>query len=187
METAKKGLYLILTVFALFLGLCTILVAVVTASQAWQEHAQRSWPQVTARVEKCDMAQTSTGRRNSYYIRLHLSYVVDGEPNTASVFSRTVPGPEVWQYPPNQIAPYQLWVDEHPPGTPIVVRYDPSNHKKVVLLDLMPGGAPHTPNNIKLLEACAALFLALLLLARLIKPRTPWQLSDSSEALRPPR
>ena len=33
-----------------FLGLCTIFVLVVTAFEAWQEHAQAQWPQVTASI-----------------------------------------------------------------------------------------------------------------------------------------
>lgn len=179
METAKKGLYLIVIVFALFLGLCTILVGAVTVVQAWQEHTQQSWPEATAHVDKCDLAQSSTRGRHRHYIRLHLSYAVDGQPNTASIFSSKVPGPEVSQYPPNQIAPFQQWVDEHPQGTPIAIRYDPADHAKAVLVNPLPGGGPHTPNNIKLLAACATIFVALLILARLTKPRTPWQLGDS--------
>jgi hypothetical protein len=90
----------------------------------------------------------------------------------ANVYSTNVPPPEVWQYPPNQIAPFAAWVDAHPQGTPIVVRYDPANHKKVVLVATdMPRGGPHTPNNVKLLEVCAGSFLVLLTIARITRPR----------------
>jgi hypothetical protein len=39
---------------------------VVTAAQAWQEHAQARWPEVTAHVDRCGLDQTSTGRREKY-------------------------------------------------------------------------------------------------------------------------
>jgi hypothetical protein len=101
-----------------------------------------------------------------------LSYAVGAEQNVAYVYSTNVPSPQVWQYPPNQIAPFEKWVDAHPQGTPIVVRYDPANHKKVVLVATdMPRGGPRTPSNMKLLEFCAGSFLVLLTIARITRPR----------------
>jgi hypothetical protein len=44
-----------LGLLVVFSGLCTIFVLVATAAQAWQEHAQARWPEVTARVEKCGL------------------------------------------------------------------------------------------------------------------------------------
>ena len=172
--TAPKGQLLRggLMVLAAFLGLCTIFVSVVTVAEAWQEHAQELWPEATARVESCGLVRSSTGRRQNFYIRCRLSYVVGAEENATNVSSGYVPSREIWQYPPNQIAPFEEWVDEHPQGTPIVVRYDPANHKKVVLVaNYMPRGGPRTPNNLKLLEVCAGGFLVLLAIARLTRPR----------------
>jgi hypothetical protein len=160
-----------LAVLVVFSGLCTIFASVVTAAQAWQEQAQARWPEVTARVDTCDLDETSSGSRR-YRIRCRLSYAVGAEQNAANVYSTNVPPPEVWQYPPNQIAPFEEWVDAHPQGTPIVVRYDPANHKKVVLVATdMPRGGPRTPSNVKLLEVCAGSFLVLLTIARITQPR----------------
>jgi hypothetical protein len=173
-ETAPKGQLAWggLIVLVAFLGLCTIFVLVVTAAQAWQEHAQASWPEVTARVDRCSLDRTSTGRREKFYIHCRLSYAVGAEQNAANVDSSNVPSREIWQYPPNQIAPFAAWVDEHPEGTPIVVRFDPVNHKKIVLVATdMPRGGPHTPNNVKLLGVCAGSFLVLLTIAQLTRPR----------------
>jgi len=52
-EAAPKGqlMYLGLAVLVLLSGLCTIFASVVTAAQAWQEHAQARWPEVTGRVD----------------------------------------------------------------------------------------------------------------------------------------
>jgi hypothetical protein len=187
--TVQKGplIWLGLMVLVVLLGLCTIFASVVTAAQAWQEHAQARWPEVTARVDTCGLNKSSTGQRHgSYYISCRLSYAVGAEQNTTNVYSTKVPPPEVQQYPPNQIGPFEEWVDQHPPGTPIVVRYDPAHHTKVVLVaDYMPRGGPHTPNNMKLLEFLAGGFLVLLAIARITRPRSLGESGSSSMPLNP--
>jgi Protein of unknown function (DUF3592) len=166
-------MWLGLMVLVAFSGLCTIFVSVATAAQALQEHAQARWPEVTARVDTCGLNRTSSNGRRKFYIQCRLSYAVGAEQNATNVYSSNVPSPEIWQYPPNQIAPFEEWVDAHPQGTPIVVRYDPADHKKVVLVaNYMPRGGPHTPDNLKLLEVCAGSFLILLTIALLTRPRS---------------
>ena len=184
--TVQKGplIWLGLMVLVVLLGLCTIFASVVTAAQAWQEHAQARWPEVTARVDRCGLTKSSTGRQR--YISCRLSYAVGAEQNATNVYSTKVPPPEVQQYPPNQIGPFEEWVDQHPSGTPIVVRYDPAHHTKVVLVaDYMPRGGPHTPNNMKLLEFLAGGFLVLLAIARITRPRSLGQSGGSSMPLNP--
>ena len=179
-ETAPKGqlMWSGLTVLVAFSGLCTIFVSVATAAQAWQEHAQARWPEVTARVDNCSLERTSSNGRRKFHIRCRLSYAVGAEQHATNIYSGNVPAPEVPQNPPNQIAPFEEWVDEHPQGTPIVVRYNPANHTKVVLVAAnTPFGGPRTPNNVKLLGVCAGSFLVLLTIARLARPRSPWQLN----------
>jgi len=157
----------------LFFGLCTIFALVVTAAEAWQEHTEERWPEVTARVDRCGLDQTSTGRRNRYYIHCRLSYSVAAEHNVTNIYSSNVPSPDVWQYPPNQIAPFDDWVDRHPEGTPIVLRYDPANHRKAALITTdMPRAGPRTPNNLKLLGSFAASSVLLLSIARIMRLRT---------------
>ena len=183
--TVQKGplLWLGLMVLVALFGLSTIFVSVVTAVQAWQEHAQARWPEVTARVDQCGLTRTSTGPRR-FYIRCRLSYALGAEQHATNVYSTNFPPPEVSQYPPNQIAPFQEWVDEHPPGTPIVVHYNPSDHTKVVLMSAyMPRGGPQTPNNVKLLEFVAGSFLVLLTIARITRPQPLWQNRYSSMPL----
>ena len=180
--TVQKGplIWLGLMVLVVLLGLCTIFASVVTAAQAWQEHAQARWPEVTARVDRCGLSKSSSGPRR-YYIDCRLSYMVGAEQNVTNVYSTNVPPPEVSQYPPNQIAPFEAWVDEHPRGTPVVLRYDPSHHTKVVLAaNYMPRGGPRTPNNVKLLEFLAGSFLVLLMIARITRPRSLWQSGRSA-------
>lgn len=157
----------------LFAGLCAIFALVVTVVEGWQEHAQARWPEAMARVERCSLHQTSTGRRNRYYIDCRLSYVVGADEFVTKVYSRNVPGREVWQYPPNQIGPLEEWVEAHPQWTSIAVRYDPSNPNKAVLgATDMPLGGPHTPSNVKLLGLAATSCVVMLAIARIARPRS---------------
>ena len=186
--TAAKDqlMWLGLTVLVVLFGLCTIFASVVTAAQAWQERAQARWPEVTARVDECGLERTSSNGRRKFYIHCRLSYAVGAEQNATNIYSRNVPSPEIWQYPPNQIGPFQQWVDEHPQGTPILVRYDPAHHTKVVLVAAdAPLGGPRTPSNVKLLEFLAGSFLLLLTIARITRPRSLWQDGYSSMPLNP--
>src|SRR5580700_7257221 len=187
--TVQKGplIWLGLMVLVVLLGLCTTFALVATVAQAWQEHGQARWPEVTARVDTCGLIQSSTGRKHGwYYISCRLSYVVGAEQNATNVYSTKVPPADVRQYPPNQIGPFEQWVDQHPPGTPIVVHYDPADHTKVVLAaNYMPRGGPRTPNNVKLLEFLAGSFLVLLTMARITRPRSLWQSGRSSRPLNP--
>lgn len=162
----------------LFAGLCTLFALVVTAAEAWQEHAQAEWPETTARVDRCYLHQSSTGRRNRYYIDCRLNFAVGTEQIAAHVYSAKVPSREVPQYPPNQIGPLEDWVDKHPPGTEMTVRYDPAKHNKVVLVatDMPRAGGPHSANDLKLLGFFAASSVLLLSLARV------WSLKSDANA-----
>jgi len=173
--TTPKGqlMWLGLSVLVALSGLCTLFASVVTAAQAWQEHAQARWLEVTARVDRCGLDQTSSGRREKYYIHCRLSYALGAEQNVTNIYSSNVPSPEIWQYPPNQIGPLEHWVDEHPQGTPIVVHYDPANHRNAVLVTTdMPLGGSRTPNNLKVLGVFAATSVLLLTIARITRLRS---------------
>jgi hypothetical protein len=173
-ETSALGklAWLISIMLGLLFGLCTIFALVTTVAQALQEHAQSQWPMVTARVDKCRMLQNSAGPKK-FYIDCRLTYAVGAEQDVATVYS-------AYAYPASNGALAE-WVDEHPQGTPIFLRYNPADHIKVVeIAPLMPGGGPHTPKNIKLLEFFACGFLILALIALLTRPRTPWRAASSS-------
>jgi Protein of unknown function (DUF3592) len=145
-------------------ALGTIFVGVVTAVQAWQENAEEHWPVVTARVEKCYLRQSSTRKRDRYYISCRFIYQVGFAQNEANIYSARVQWPFT--------GPMQEWIDAHPAGSPIEVRYDPTNHKNIVLMPpYMPGKGPHTQDNVKLLMVCAGSFAVLLLVTRVMWPR----------------
>lgn len=171
-----KLAWLALIVLVLLFGLCTIFASVTTVAQAWQERVQSQWPQVTARVDRCDLLQNSAGPKK-FYIRCHLSYAVGTEQNTTTVYSMLAF--------PSANGPLAEWVDGHPQGTPILVRSDPADHTKVVLVaPLMPRGGARTPSNIKLLEFFAGSFLVLVLIALITRPRSPLSSGYSSTPLK---
>ena len=162
METTPRlrWLWTVLGFLVLSTGLSTIFMGVVTARQAWEEHVQEQWPEVMAHVDTCDLQQTSSGGP-WYYIRCHLKYTVGSERNVTSIISMNAPAREAWQYPPNQIEPFEKWLEAHPPGTAILVRYDPARHTTVVTTDRLVGG-PHTQGNVRLLQVCTGSFVVLL-------------------------
>jgi hypothetical protein len=157
----------------LFAGLCTVFALVVTAAEAWVEHTQAQWPQATARVQRCGL-DIYIHKPESYWIDCSLSYTVRGEEIVSHVHSRSTPAPRrvIYQNPAGQFEQLQVWVDEHPEGTPITVHYDPANHKKIVLVTTdMPRGGPRTPSNLKLLGFFAMSCAALLAIARIARPQ----------------
>jgi len=159
--------WLALTGLGLFAGLCSIFVLVVTAAQGWQEHAQAQWPQATALVQRCGL-DIYTHKPEDYWVDCRISYLVGGEEIVTKVHSRSTPSPRrvISQHPAMQFELVQQWVDEHPPGTPIAVHYDPADHKKAVLVATdMPLGGPRTPDNLKLLEVTAGSCVLLLAIA----------------------
>ncbi len=170
-----RGLVLLVaSFFALGAGLCTVFALVVTAVQAWQEHAHTQWPEATAQVQRCGLV-IYTHKPESYRIDCRISYTVGGEEIVSHVYSRSTPAPRrvIWQYPPQQFETLQEWVDAHPTGTLIAVHFDPASHRKAVLVATdMPSGGPATPANLRLLGMAAATCVVLLAIARIARPRT---------------
>lgn len=163
--------WLAVTGLGLFAGLCSIFVLVVTLAQGWQEHAQAQWPQATALVQRCGL-DIYAHRRETYWIDCRIRYPVGAEEIVAKVHSRSTPAPRrvISQHPAMQFGLMQEWVDEHPPGTPIAVHYDPANHKTAALVATdMPLGRPHTPDNLKLLKVTAGICAVLLAIAALTR------------------
>ena len=160
---------------SLVAGLCTVFGLVVTVGEAWQEHSEGQWPEVTGQIQKCGVDLYNPSGTEYFRIDCEIGYSVGDTEITTEVYSRTIPSPQrmIWQYPTGQIGTMQDWVDQHPRGTPIVVHYDPANRRNAVLVATdMPLGGPRTPSNMKLLEAVAASFVILLTIAQIIRPRS---------------
>jgi hypothetical protein len=168
-------LWFALSAFTLLAGLCTIFALVTTAIQAWIEHNQVQWPEVTAQVKKCEMALYRQ-RTESYRIDCSLTFDVGGEPVLAHLRSASTPAPRrvIWASRPYQFDYMQAWIDQHPAGTPVTVHYDPANRSRVVQLKYdMPAAGPRTPGNVKVLELFAIGFIVLFTIARFTYPGMP--------------
>jgi hypothetical protein len=156
----------------LFAALATIFALIVTLLEGWQEHIQTRWPDVTAQVQRCSL-DVYPFNSSYYWIDCSIRYELLGQPIMSHVHSRTTPAPGRWisQYPAGQLARMKAWVDSHPEGTEIKVRYDPAHPDQSVLVtSYMPRGGPRTPNNLKLLGICAVSCVVLLTIARIAKP-----------------
>ena len=168
----RRIVLLLASFLGLFAGLCTVFMLVVTAAQAWQDHAHAQWPEATAQVQRCDL-DNYTHEPEWYRIDCSVSYTVRGEEIVSHVYSLSTPAPRRWQYPQQQLERLQEWVDAHPEGTPIAVHYDPASHRKAVLVVTdMPRGGPPTPGNLRLLGIAAASCVVLLAIARITRPRS---------------
>ncbi len=132
MEAVRKIqlVWLAVTGLGLFAGLCSIFVLVVTVVQGWREQAQTQWLQATALVQRCGV-DIYTHKPEAYWIDCRVSYLVGAEQIVTKVHSRSTAAPRrvISQQPALQIGLMQEWVDEHPPGTPIAVHYDPANQQ----------------------------------------------------------
>jgi hypothetical protein len=163
LASQSRGRVLV-ALLGVFAGLCTIFALPATAITAWQEHAQSLWPEATAQIEKCAVVPISFGRHDRFYIDCRLSYRIDEEEFSASVWSRQVPsGTRTGR---STIRIFEQWVSAHPPGTPLTVRYDPANDGKVVAVNTgMPAHGPTTPRNVKTVVVAAFTCAALLAVA----------------------
>ena len=169
--TWRRFLFQASAIFAALAALCTVFAVIATLANAWQEHEQAAWPQAAASVINCEIAETSSSSRR-YNIRCRLKFIANFQQARTTVYSIDVPPADAVQYPLNQIAPFIDWVNAHPPGTSLVVRYNPTQPSKIIMAgDYMPMGGPQTPNDIKLAGACAVSFLVLFLIARITRPR----------------
>src|SRR5271166_3387399 len=102
----------------LFAGLCTVLVLVVTAGEAWREHAQESWPEVAATIERCSVdLRYFNGPSDSdptWWLECPIGFRAGTEQIKATIHSGH-PGNPSQGYPDLM---YQ-WIDDHPSGSTI--------------------------------------------------------------------
>jgi hypothetical protein len=164
-----------LLLFGCFVALCALFSLIVTAGVAWQEYRETHWPAATATIRQCRVERASR-RSTSNIIDCRIRYVVGNETVMSSIRSGSWPAPEktIWEFHPGQAQEtfdkMQGWVEAHPPGTTIAVRYDPASHAKAALVTTdMPLGGARTPGNVQTTEGAAALSAALLIIATLAR------------------
>lgn len=74
---------------------------------------QAQWSATTARVESCDLDQSSAGSASGTTLTTVSGYRVGAQEFVARVYSRSAPSRKVSQYPPEQIGPLEDWLLGH--------------------------------------------------------------------------
>ena len=163
----SQGLVALLGLFA---GLCSLLAGVVTVADAWREHNEAGWPAVTATIEKCSLERYNTlnrrGPRVVWRVECRIRYEAGTEDVSTKIRSRSSPAG-------SGVALMNQWVAGHRPGSWMEVHYDPSDHRKAVLVTTdMPFAGPRTPNNLRLLLIAVVACVVLVSIARIMTKPT---------------
>ncbi len=166
-RSGRPGGYLSALAF-LFL-VCTLVIIVKTAMDAYHEKQHAAWPMVVATITKQTVRKIPAGSRGEWYIESALRYKVDGEELTASTRSR---GGAFWEE-----SSMRRWSSQHPPGTTLLIRYDPQHRDSVALnpdANDMPESGPQVPGDLKALLLFSFLSMALIAIGvlqrRKVKP-----------------
>jgi len=156
---------------ALLAGLCSVLVLVVTAGEAWREARQAHWPEASATIESCSVELVYFDGPNSddptWWLECKIGFRAASDSIRARLYSGHRSNP-AQGYPD----PMNQWANDHPPGSVIEIRYNPANPQQAVAAtDYLPNGEPRTLGNLKLLATLLAAFGAGLLTTRLLQRR----------------
>lgn len=156
-----------IALFGLFAGVCTVFALVFSAADALREHAQQSWPQTTATIERCGLDPyhpfSHAGRDTIWHIECRINYLVHGDIVEAKIRSRSAKSGADTEL-------MNRWVAEHRRGSPIIIHYNPADHNAVVLTATdMPYAGPRTPDNLRLTLIAAATCAIMLTIAKVLR------------------
>lgn len=156
-----------------FFGVCAGCSALVTATEAWQDHVRAHWPAATAQIKTCKV-NFAYAEEKYLNIACLIRNNIATETLDATVMSRKARAPDaaIFRWPPHQIGETEMqsWVDAHPAGTSIPVHYDPAQHATAVLIDVgMPLGDARTPGNLRATGLFAAISAAILALGLILR------------------
>jgi hypothetical protein len=160
----------LITLLGWFADLCSVFALIATAGVAWREDVQASWPEVTATIEKCSVDLRSMdgryGHNLGWWLRCQIGFRVGTDQIETKISSSHRGSRPSFEYPElmNQ------WANDHPTGSAVAVRYNPTNRKAAILArEYMPNGGPRTPNNLKVLLAFSIACVSLLIIAKLFR------------------
>jgi hypothetical protein len=112
--------------FGLFAGLCAIFAACVTLIDWRDEIVQARWPVVPATIERADVVSTARdGGGTLWNLRIRTRFEINGITQAAALTSR----PAISE---SDAACLEAWAAEHPKGSHIDIRYDPSRPSRAV-------------------------------------------------------
>jgi len=122
-EKASGSWSLVPSVFGFAFGVVALLLIVKIRIDVYRENKQAKWPSVVATITQSTVRK-SYHKGYEWHIETEVRYLVDGKEQTSSIHSRVASSGDEREM-------YQ-WASQHPPGTPLPIRYDPEHHDTVV-------------------------------------------------------
>jgi hypothetical protein len=149
--------------FGFLFGVVALVMIVKTPIDVYRESQQAKWPSVVATITQQTVRRTYS-RGYQWHIETEVRYAVDGEGLTSSIHSRVASsGEERDMY---------RWASQHPPGTPLPLRYDPQHHNMVVLDGGdMPESGSQVQGDLQMLLIFSVLSVTLITIGRVLQRR----------------
>ena len=162
-EKSSQSWSLVYLVFGFSFGLVPLIMILKTPIDAYRESRQAKWPSVVATITQQTVRRTYS-RGYQWQIETEVRYTVDGEELTSSIHSRVASsGEERDMY---------RWASQHPPGTPLPLRFDPQHHNMVVLDGGdMPESGSQVPGDLQILLIFLVLSVTLITIGHVLQRR----------------
>jgi hypothetical protein len=152
-----------LSILGFLFVLITLIMIGKTAADTYRESRQAKWPSVVATITQ-QVVRKYSGRHDVWRIESEVRYSVDGETLTSNIHSRVGDSTEM--------RAMRNWASQHPPGTPLPVRYDPQHHNIVVpVAGDMPESGPQVPDDLTAVLIFLLLSAALVTIGRVLRRR----------------
>jgi hypothetical protein len=162
----RLTIFSVLGGLSLFTGLCWAMTVVVAAADGWQEFARSRWPRASAVIEQCGVDLRYFDGPNSddptWWLECKIRFRVGARDVETTIHSGHQSRP-ARGYP----EPMIHWVDAHPPGGAIVVRYDPADLRAEPVRNYLPNGEPRTPTDLRWLLGFSIAFPVCLAMTRI--------------------
>ena len=160
-SSRPSGYAMFASLIGYILVFCCMVLIVKTPLDIYKEKKQAQWPSVLATIEQRTVQRTYS-RGYQWHIETEVRYTVDGEELTSTLHSRTASFGE-------KQAMYQ-WASQHPPGTPLPLRYDPQHHNMVVSDGgNMPASGSQVPGDWQMLLIFSVLSVTLIAIGRVLR------------------
>jgi len=160
-EKSSQSRSVVPSVFGFAFGVVALLIIVKFPFDVYRESKQAKWPSVSATITKQSVRR---GRRDDWRIKSEVRYSVDGEDLTSSIYSGEG---AFWEE-----LSMRRWASQHPPGTPLPIRYDPEHHNTVILdAGDMPETGSQARGDLQMLLIFSALSVTLIAIGRVLQRR----------------
>jgi uncharacterized protein DUF3592 len=162
-EKASGSRSLVPSVFGFAFGFVALLLIVKTPIDVYRENKQAKWPSVVATITHSTVRK-SYHKGFEWHIETEVRYLVDGKEQTSSIHSRVATSGDEREM-------YQ-WASQHPPGTPLPIRYNPEHHD-TIMPDAgdMPETGSQVAGDLQMLLIFSVLSVALITIGRALRIR----------------